>query len=63
MAKKKQDDKPVFHCEDCAHATFDTKFENLSVNGEPTLLVCPFSQWRKLFKEIACDNFKHKPIL
>lgn len=63
-SKKKQDNKPIFHCEDCAHATPDMKFENLSLEGNPTLLICPFDKWKKLFKEPACEeHFKHKSIL
>ena len=59
--KKEKEVKSILHCEDCAHATPDMKFENLSLTGEPTLLICPFSQWKKLFKEPACkENFKPK---
>lgn len=59
--KKVKEAKQIFHCEDCAHATPDMKFENLSLKGEPTLLICPFDKWKKLFKEPACkDNFKPK---
>ena len=56
--KKEKQVVPVLHCEDCAHATPDMKFENLSLDGKPTLLICPFDKWKKLFKEPACDKFK-----
>ena len=59
--KKEKVVKPILHCEDCAHATPDMKFENLSLEGKPTLLICPFDKWKKLFKEPACkSNFKPK---
>lgn len=59
--KKEKQVAPVLHCEDCAHATPDMKFENLSLEGKPTLLICPFDKWKKLFKEPACKrNFKPK---
>lgn len=59
--KPKREEKVVYHCEDCAHATPDMKFENLSLDGKPTLLSCPFDRWKKLFKEPACrENFKPK---
>lgn len=59
--KKEKEVKSILHCEDCAHATPDMKFENLSLEGKPTLLICPFDKWKKLFKEPACEeNFKPK---
>lgn len=59
--KAKKEVAQVPHCEDCAHATPDMKFENLSLEGKPTLLICPFDKWKKLFKEPACkSNFKPK---
>lgn len=59
--KAKKEVAQVPHCEDCAHATPDMKFENLSLEGKPTLLICPFDKWKKLFKEPACkENFKPK---
>lgn len=46
MAKKKEKTVIVRHCRDCVHSTPDMKFENLSLKGEPTLLSCPFKEWR-----------------
>lgn len=61
-AKKTQPAKKAERfCRDCSHSTPDTKFENLSVNGEPTLLSCPFKEWRMVITtNEVCENFKLK---
>lgn len=62
MAKKQKEVIPQHYCEECYYAKPDYKFENLSIEGKPTLLICPFDKWKKLFKEKACKNFKQKSI-
>ena len=49
-------------CDDCRHGHYDTRFENLSVDGEPTLIICPFQQWRRNLRERACGFFEPKKI-
>lgn len=59
--KKKKADEPVRYCRDCEHSVPDMKFENLSVDGEPTLLSCPYKEWRMVINTTeTCDNYKHK---
>lgn len=59
--KKKEENKTVLYCRDCAHSTPDYKFENLSVNGEPTLLSCPHKKWRMVITTTeTCNNYKQK---
>ena len=62
MAARKTEVK-LFYCKDCRFGEPDMKFENLSFDGKPTLLKCPYSQWKKLFNEPACKEFKHKPLI
>lgn len=56
-----QDKEPQFCC-DCEHGTFDTKFENLSLDGEPTLISCPYSTRKRVVNEVGCSYFKRKTI-
>lgn len=61
MAKKIE--KPKVYCRDCIHATEDRKFENLSLDGKATLLICDIIKWpKRLITEVGCENFKHKQI-
>ena len=64
MSKKQEKvvEKKRYYCKDCKFGEPDMKFENLSLDGKPTLLKCPYSEWKKLFNEFACSNFKHKPM-
>ena len=47
-------------CDECRHGRYDTKFENLSVDGKPTLIICPFQTWKRNLKERACGFFEPK---
>ncbi len=60
--KRKTPDIPttVHHCGECALGIADTKHENLSLDGKPTLVSCPQSKYKKVVSEIACKNFKEK---
>lgn len=62
MAKKKEETKKaVLYCRDCAHSVPNMKFENLSVNGEPTLLSCPYKKWRMVITTTeTCKEYKPK---
>lgn len=44
-------------CGECAHGTPDMQFKNLSLAGEPTLVSCPFHEWKKVVSERACEKF------
>ena len=46
MSVKKKNEKVIRFCRDCVLSTPDMKFENLSLDGKPTLLSCPHRQWR-----------------
>ena len=60
MVKRKQEPETANYCVDCAHATVNTKFENLSVDGKPTLLNCNLhTERRRLIDEKACKDFRH----
>lgn len=48
-------------CINCAHATPDTKFENLNLEGGPTLVRCPFQTFARIVDEPACEEYKPKP--
>lgn len=60
MAKPKQQQKKVIrYCNDCIHSTPDMKFENLSVDGKPTLLSCPYQEWRMIITTTeTCDKYE-----
>lgn len=48
-------------CDDCRHATPDTKFHNLDLHGVPILLRCPFEQYAIVRGSKACkDNYSPK---
>lgn len=36
------------------------KEENLSLTDQPTLLICPFTQFKHVVSEPACDKFKKR---
>lgn len=63
MARKKiSQPQQIRHtCGECKHGTYDWKFHNLSVDGKPTLVSCPFQIGRKLIvSEKACGYFELK---
>lgn len=61
MIRKTKEPTIIHHCGECASAVADTKFENLSLDGKPTLVTCPHSgKYKKVVSEIACENFKEK---
>lgn len=47
-------------CINCAFATPDTKFENLDLDGNPTLVRCPHFRYARVRTEDACFHFKMK---
>lgn len=63
VKKTKSSAKPDAYCRDCAFATEDWKFENLSLEGKPTLLKCSVHTERKrIVSEKGCNNFKAKEL-
>lgn len=59
MKNAKQETK--YTCDDCEHGHYDMKFLNLSVKGEPTLIICEPHPWPKhLLNEKPCEFFKPK---
>lgn len=58
MKKKKAE--TIKYCRDCKHASFDMQFKNLSLDGKPTLIVCPFQKWKKVVTERACIMYELK---
>lgn len=50
-----------YTCDDCQYGQYDTNFLNLSVKGEPTLIICGPHPWPKhLLNEKSCESFKPK---
>ena len=47
-------------CGMCVHATPDYKFENLSINGEPTLVSCPFRMYKQNINQRGCVEWKQR---
>ena len=48
----------VHRCGECGKAVFDYKFENLSLDGKPTLISCPMSgRYKRVVSEFACNKF------
>jgi len=47
-------------CSNCEFATFDTKFENLNLNGEPTLVRCKYEEYARIVSEPACYHYQPK---
>ena len=59
--KKQQEPTIIHHCGECALGVYDMNFVNLSLDGKPTLVSCPYSgKYKKVVSEIACNNFKEK---
>nr|DAW80119.1 MAG TPA: hypothetical protein [Caudoviricetes sp.] len=53
----------AFHCRECEFCETETKFETLSLKGEPTLGRCPYYKGKKfcvLLRQKACNKFKLK---
>ena len=47
-------------CGECGHGKYDWKFVNLSVEGKPTLVICPYKQYKMVVSERGCNLFKPK---
>lgn len=47
-------------CGECAHGTPDMQFKNLSLTGEPTLIICPFTEYKHVVSEPACKLFSKR---
>ena len=47
-------------CINCVFATLDTKFENLDLEGNPTLVRCPHQRYARIRTEDACRKFQMK---
>ncbi len=45
-------------CRECKNATPDTKPENMSIFGEPTLVICKHSRWKQNINQSACRLFE-----
>ncbi len=51
----------VYYCRNCKYSKEDWKFENLSVDGRPTLLICDIIGWpKRLINEKACGDYVAK---
>ena len=63
MAKKKIQQQVKRTCRECKFGVEDWKHENLSCEGKPILLICPYSIGRKrLMNETACGFFQIKTL-
>jgi len=64
--KPQKKETPIWeghHCRDCAKVEIVTKFNTLSLKGEPTLGRCPHVTNRSvLLSEDACKNYQTKTI-
>ena len=60
MAKRKDNEvrEEQHYCRDCALAEWDMSFHNLDIYGDPTLIICPKSRFKKLRNEKACEEYK-----
>ncbi len=60
---KKNEKNIVRYCRDCALSKPDMKFENLSLDGKPTLLSCPHQEWRMVITTTdVCSHYTtHAP--
>lgn len=59
--KKKQEKQVIRHvCGECAHGTLDYSHINMSHDGQPICVVCPFFKFKRLRRETACERFKNK---
>ena len=57
---KKKKSKTIKYCRDCKHGTFDMQFKNLSIDGKPTLIICPFQTWKGVVTDRACIMYEPK---
>lgn len=60
MAARETKNKIDGRCGECAHGTYDMQFKNLSINGHPTLVICPFTQFKHVVSEPACEKFNKR---
>lgn len=60
---KKKNETVIRYCRDCALSTPDMKFENLSLDGKPTLLSCPERKWKMVICTTdVCERYTtHAP--
>ena len=58
--KKQESQIIVNHCIECAFSEWDRTFINLNFKGEPFMLRCPFTHWKKFPDEPVCDRFVKK---
>ena len=58
MAKRAQTEnrEEIRFCCDCALGEWDMSFHNLDVLGNPTLIICPKQQFKRLRNEKACKE-------
>lgn len=59
-SKKQEKKESEFHCTDCAFSEWDKTFINLDFKGEPFMLKCPFTKWKKMQDNPTCDRFVNK---
>lgn len=57
---KSLSDAPRRTCGECAHGTLDWKFDNLSLDGKPTLVKCPYKPYKQVVSEKSCNLFRPK---
>lgn len=61
MARKVAAAVVVRRCRDCALSTPDMRFENLSLEGEPTLLSCPHRRWKMVICTTdVCEHYTER---
>ena len=64
MVKKKKE-TVIRYCRDCVLSKPDMRFENLTLKGEPTLLSCPYQEWRMVITTTdVCVHYedRNKPV-
>lgn len=50
---------PRRYCDTCKHATFDMQHKNLSLKGEPTLIICDLHPFPKIVVgHRACNSYE-----
>ena len=47
----------VHTCKECKHGKPDMQFKNLSLSGDPTLIICKFQKWKQNIDKAACERF------
>lgn len=50
----------IDRCDDCRWGTYDDKFENMSLNGKPTLIICKYNKYKIVVGSIACEKFSKR---